>query len=223
MKKVVYLLGLLFLFNSCASGENPKPINCDQTAKFGDTDICLPKIGGYNECYDHPIVKALADATEIDGNLILGYYLDDSTFQRVDSLGAFRFDNHFKVYTSKQLKNYRAGQQELAELKKVISQNFISKAWESNKEALEEIQGDIQLGVPSILETYALDKQSFTYVLAMRYELYGQRYTGLITISGFLTRQRLIFMAYYLDYNGEESIKIIKKQSNKILLNFLET
>ena len=65
---------------------------------FGDKEICLPKIDGYQECYTNPIVKRIADATEVPANTVLGFYLNNETYDKRDSLGLISFDDYFKIY-----------------------------------------------------------------------------------------------------------------------------
>ncbi len=95
MNKFIITLSVLFTFNNWIIAQQSE---CASTVMFGDTKICLPKVEGYEECYYDPIVKKLADGTEAPVNVVLGYYLNNETYENRDSLSLIGFDDYFKFY-----------------------------------------------------------------------------------------------------------------------------
>ena len=198
--------------------------NCVRTAYFGESEICLPKIEGYQESYLDSIVKQVADGTEVPANMVLGFYLNNETFEKKDSLGLFRFDNYFKVYGTKQIKDYKANSELLTQMQDILGSNFISKNWELMEKEINKIGLEVEIGVPTIIKTYNLNEKSFTYVMLTRYEIEGaEPYTLAMTINGLLINERLIWMAYYLNYSGEETISRLQNKTNMILAELLNT
>ena len=61
--------------------------------------------------------------------MVLGFYLNNETFGKKDSLGLFSFDNYFKVYGTKQIKEYKANSELLKQMQDILEGNFISKNW----------------------------------------------------------------------------------------------
>ena len=221
MKKIIDTILILFLLSNWTFAQE---INCVRKAYFGKTEICLPQIEGYQECYSDSIVKQVADGTEVPVNMVLGFYLNNETFEKKDSLGLFSFDNYFKVYGTKQIKDYKANYELLKQMQEVLAGNFISKNWELMLKEIDKIGLELEIGVPTVIKTYNLNKNSFTYVMLARYEIEGvEPYTMAMTINGLLINERLIWMAYYLNYNGDKTILELQEKSNTILTKLLRT
>lgn len=210
---------LLFVSFTCVHAQD---IDCSRNVMFGPADICLPILSGYTECYSDPIVKSLADGTEIPTNVVLGFYLNDKIYLKKDSLGLISFDDYFKVYATKQLKNHVSDKTFLKEVEELIGGQFITDNWDEMKGEIDKLGYEVQVGVPRVLKSYNIDDKSFTYVLITKYEVPGSvPYTLVMTMNGILVNERLIWMAHYLNYNGEESVNKIQEISNSILTNFI--
>ena len=83
------------LLTLCCIAASLLVVGCNRTADKGGADgselygyvnIRLPHIEGMHECHTHPRVMAFTERYRQSGP-ILGYYLDDATYPRVDSLG----------------------------------------------------------------------------------------------------------------------------------------
>ena len=197
--------------------------NCFRQASFGEKNICLPEIDGYQECYTDPIVKEIADATEAPSNVVLGYYLNKETYRRRDSIGLFRFDDYFKVYGTLEIQDLIADELILEQMNELLSGNFISKNWTEMSQEIDKVGLDVEIGVPIIIESYRIDNKSFTMILLIKYAFEGiEPYTLATTINGYLKQDRLIWMAYYLNYNSKETIAALKLKSNQILKELIE-
>ena len=219
MKNTISTFLMLLIFHNLSFAQDS---NCVRKAKFGETEICLSQINGYQESYVEPKVKQLADDTEVPTNMILGFYLNNQTYEKRDSLGLFSFDDYFKVYGTKEIKNHQADSKLLQEMQTILSNNFVKKEWELIKKEVDEIGLDIEIGVPMVIKTYNLNDNSFTLVMLTRYEFEGgNSYTMAMAINGLLINERLIWMAYYLNYTSEETISRLQENSNAILVKLL--
>jgi len=223
MKKITNTILILLLLSNYAYTQKVETTNCERKATFGEAEICLPQIEGYKECYTDPIVKELADGTEIPANTVLGFYMEEKTLEKKDSFGLFSFDNYFKIYGTKQLKDLDADTKALKEIQDVIGGNFIAKNWESMMEEIDKVGLEAEIGVPTVVKTYNLNEKSFTYVMLTKYQVEGvEPYTIAMTINGLLLNDRLVWMAYYLNYNGVETIPALQEQSDVILTRLLD-
>lgn len=212
--KIINSLLLLLVSTWIFAQEN----NCVRITTFGEKEICLPKIEGYQECYTIPLVKQIADATEVPVNVVLGYYLNDEIYSKIDSIGLINFDNFFKIYATTQLKDLPADSKFLKEMEEVLNGNFISQNWDEMKKDIDKIDLGVKVGEPLVINKYNFNDKSFTYVMLIKYQVDGEEpYTMAMTMNGFLTNERLVWMAYYLNYKGEESIIKLEEQSNIIL------
>ena len=81
------------LLTLCCIAASLLVVGCNRTADKGGADgselygyvnIRLPHIEGMHECHTHPRVMAFTERYRQSGP-ILGYYLDDATYPRVDT------------------------------------------------------------------------------------------------------------------------------------------
>ncbi|MCH6199960.1 hypothetical protein MMU07_10225 [Aquiflexum sp. LQ15W] len=213
-KIVCSILVILIFTNSILAQE----IDIRRKTNFGNTEIYLPPIEGYRECYLEPTVKQIADGTEVPSNMVLGFYLNNRTFEKIGSSELSRFDDYFKIYGTIQVKDYKANRDILKQMQDAMGGNFMAKNWDLMKKEVDKIGLEVEIGVPIVIKNYNLNKNSFTYVMIARYELEGvDPFTLVMAINGLLINEKLIWMAYYLHYDGEESISRLQRNNDFIL------
>jgi len=220
MEKIIFI-GIAFTlsFNMLFSQES----NCFDKSQFGEKEICLPKIDGYHQCYSIPIIKQLADATEVQTNMVLGYYLNDETYNNIDSIGLISFDDYFKIYGVKEIQNYDADIGFLNQMEELLTQSFVKDNWEQISNEIDKLEIEAEIGVPQFVEKYNLNKESFSLVMLTKYDIEGtEPYTLVMTINGYLSNERLVWMAYYLNYEDSKTVEQLKTKSNKILSKLIE-
>ncbi|WP_299679704.1 hypothetical protein [uncultured Dokdonia sp.] len=220
MQKIIHTLFLFLIYtNVTIAQEN----NCVRKVTFGDTDICLPTIEGYKECYTYPTVKQSADATEVPINMVLGFYLDEETYAKKDNIGSISFDNYFKIYATKQIKDLKADTDILKRMQGMISASFLTENWDEFKKQLDTVDYEGEIGVPTIVKSYNANDQSFTALLILKQKLdTGETNVLSFAMNGLLLQERLIWMAYYLDYEGEASIQKLQENNDRILAQFFD-
>jgi hypothetical protein len=215
MKRILYLI-LLIAFS--AEWTDAQQMPCARTTNFGKAKICLPKIDGYQETYTHKAVKQLANATEASANEVLGFYLNNATDAKKDSLGLFSFDDYFKIYGTTQIENVKADVNMLKQMQELLSGNFVSKNWDQVKTEIEKKGLDIEIGVPVVVKSYNATDNSFSYVMITNYNVPGgDTKTIAMTMNCILMKERLVWMAYYLNYQDELTISIIQKNTDAII------
>lgn len=215
MKIIVTIAAILFVSCNFLNAQNSK---CVREAKFGDAKICLPEINGYTECYNDPIVKELADKTEVAENIVLGFYFNNEVFRRRDSLGYIDYDDYFKVYATKLFSTLEANTNILEKLKERITQNFVKKKWIELSKEIQETGFIDKIDEPILIESYSMNQSSFSAVLLAKYIVQGREpYTMAMTLNGYIKEDRFVWMAYYLNYENGETIERLKKNSNQIL------
>jgi hypothetical protein len=213
-KIVCSIFGILIFTNSILAQE----INIARKTNFGDTEISLPHVEGYRECYLEPTVKQIADGTEVPSNMVLGFYLNNRTFEKIGTSELSSFDDYFKIYGTIQIKDYKANHDILKQMQDAMGGNFMSKNWDLMKKEIDKIGLEVEIGVPIVIKNYNLNKNSFTYVMIARYDLEDiDPFTLVMAINGLLINEKLIWMAYYLNYDGEESISKLQKNNDFIL------
>lgn len=214
IKSIFTLLIFIFLSQVSLSQET----TCSRQTSFGDVLICLPILDGYQECYLDSDVKPLADGTEVPSNMVLGFYLNENTHKRRDSLNFIRFDDYFKIYGTKQIKDYDADSEILNQMEEVLAGNFIFENWDLMEKEVDKIGLEIEIGVPIVVDSYKINNDSFTYVLLANYGADQMNPIPVaMTINGVILNNRLVWMAYYLHYQGDHTIVKLRDKSNSIL------
>lgn len=218
--KYFFTVLLLLIIESVYAQEN----NCFRITEFGEPKVCLPEIEGYVECYEEPNVKQLADGTEVESNIVLGFYVNENTYQIKDSIGLVRIDDYFKIYGTKQIKDYEADTGLLEQMKEILNGSFLIKNWDLLKKEIDDIGLDVEVGTPTVINSYQINENSFTFIMITKYEVEGMEpYTLAMSVNGYLHNKRLIWMAYYLNYEDEETITNLEKRSNIILTELMST
>lgn len=209
---------LLILIAICLSSLNvySQDADCIRKATFGSMDICLPSIDGYEECYLDPDVKSIADATEAPVNMVLGYYINNESYEAYDTIQLL--NDFFKVYGTKQIQDLPATKKEIKEIGTAMKFNFLVKNWDEVTKQVEDAGLDVQVGIPTVVKSYNVNEESFTMLMIIKYEIEGlEPYDMCIAMNGFLSNDRMVWMAYYLVYEGKHTLKKVETNSNKIL------
>jgi len=221
MKRLTLIVATLLLITCSAFAQDTE---CVRTTFFGEVEICLPNIEGYQECYLDPVFKTIADDTEMPTNTILGYYVSDDMYRQKDNLDDFFYEDFFKVYGVKEITNYDAGPELLEQMKTIFTESFYSENWDKLEEEWDKKDWDVAIGVPVVIKSYELNDQSFTHVMLIKYEAEGmESYTMAMAGSFFLKNKRMICMVYGLRYEGKDTLVRLQHQSDMILTELLKT
>ena len=214
---------LTLFFWLCFGGLYAQDSTCIREVPFGDVTICLPKMVGMQECYQDPAIKLLADATEMETNEILGYYLaaeEYATFKPVNNDG---FKEFFKVYGVTQVNRFPAGVEEVNMLYSIMVEQFGDTTLLTQQmvdEAQERIGEEVQIGVPRMLQRYQLSDESFTLIALITYRA-EEEITMVMSLNGAILNGRFVNMAYYRLYEDANSITLLRDRSNKTLQQLL--
>lgn len=213
--KIIYTFFLLLSISNFISAQED---HCSRTTSFGTAEICLPVIDGYQECYMDPTIKEIADATEVSMNSVLGFYINDDSYDRKDSLALTGFDDYFKFYGTNEIQNLPADKYALKEMEEMLANNFLSTNWDLIEKEVDKLELQAEIGVPTVIKRYNFNDQSFTFIMLTKYEVPGYPpYTMALSMNGIVTAERMIWMAYYLTYEDEQTIARLEEKSNMIL------
>lgn len=220
--KRIFVSIFLILCGSILIGQD----NCSKAVVFGGKDICLPKVAGYNECYEYPRIKTIADLTEVDKNKVLGYYINDADHADKEAFGNGTADDFFKVYGTKAIEHLPADESALSQMESLLKSNFIVESWDKITDEIGDLSiGDfIEVGKPKLINNYRLNDESFSCVMLIRYNVEGiEPYTMAMTMNGLLLNERLVWLAYYQLYEGESTIQKLQERNNFIVNSILKS
>ena len=218
MKKAIFICSFLLITQLTFA----QSTTCERVTNFGTSEICLRKIAGYQESYSEPKIKALADGTETPANMVLGFYLNNEVYEKREAIGTFEFDDYFKVYATKALQNVDASKDLLKTLEQELATSFISKNWDKIKDEVDQVLTGVEVGKPTLVKSYNLTDNSITCILLIKYGVDGESTLKALTMNALLVKNRLIWMAYYLNYQDNGTIDTLEENSNKIMKELLD-
>jgi hypothetical protein len=202
--------------------ENVEPIVCINEVSFGDTKFCLPEINGIKECYSHPKVKIRADEIEDLDNTTLGYYLNDETYSKVEDIENINYDDYYKVYAPNVGMGYNMTVSEMNQVMSMMSAGFIEKTLEETNEDIKRSGKGVQLSQPTLIGKFAVNDRSSTLLVLMRVTGVNVDKVMALSMSSILSKNRLIFVAHYLDYQDEKTIAKLKENTSDFIDAFQE-
>jgi len=118
--KNLYKILIVLCFHSCGNNVNElKELKrCQHSKLYGKSEICLPKVKGLIECSDNSQINQRLGFQVDKNNIILGFYLPDSSFKKVTKakisqneglgFGYFKLWGH-RDFVNKDLNNYQFG------------------------------------------------------------------------------------------------------------------
>ncbi len=224
MNKIIGLLVLIGLLGCSNSRikENFEAIQCDNSVTYGNINICLPVIDGMEECYSVPNVKKLADQFEPEVSTVLGFYINNKTYNQVDKLNEISFDDYFKISAANNLKEFEAGKSQLNQMANMLESNFLKANWSEIKDKIDNQLDFISIGQPVLIESYSPHNEIKTFIMIIKYQGEDFEYVMIMSSNMLIIKERLIYLNYYKIYEGEKSITNLKAKNDYIVLRLME-
>lgn len=221
------LLLLSFLIFPVQSKQIPqnKPIkktDCIRVEDFGDISVCLPKFKDLTECYYTPIVNERAKKYDLEGNVILGLYLNDNTYSKIDKLNDDNFDDYVKIYSPKSLMNVKIEEQDLDKLSEMMTRSFINKNWQEIQDEIESELDEFEIKKPVIVENNSINKSIRNLIVLNTVATGERKVTMVCSLNMVLIKNRVIFLSYYKFYNGRNSIDYLRNKNIELVTKFLK-
>jgi hypothetical protein len=207
-------------FRKSVTGDSPI---CNNEVLFGDTKFCLPEVKGIIECYHHPKIRLRADEIKDLDNTTLGYYINNETYSMVENIENINYDDYYKVYSPKVGMNYNMTISEMKQLMSMMSEGFIDKTLEETNEDIKRSGSEIQLSQPILIEKFDLNNRSSTLIVLISVAGVNVDKVMALSISSVLSKNRLIFVAHYLDYQDENTIAKLKENTSVYINAFQKT
>ncbi len=216
MKKIIGLLSIVLLVG-CSTSGTKKNDACKDSELYGYVNLCLPQIEGMRECRLNARVQAFTQKYRESGPL-LGYYLNNDTYKRIDSLGTFTFDDYFMIYGDYNRENYEATETDLPLMQKQLEQSLVGTNWQELGKRAEDVYNTLMVGQPAIIEKYSPHPHVMTMIILMKYQQDGGGESTVVSAAScILLKKRLINMAYYMAYEGGKTIDVLKQKNDNVV------
>ena len=195
---------------------------CKHSRPFGDINVCLPTITGMTECYSNPSIRRRADNLYQVGSTVLGAYLNNQIYGKIENLDEIVFDDYFFVYAPNKLLGAKIGTSELDNIFNLMTGNYLKENWEELKGKIEKFHDYlVSIGKPIILESYAPNDKIRTGIFLTKMTLENKEMISIAILNVMEIKQRMIFSSYTLTFDGEGSIKAAKTKNEDFASKFL--
>ena len=211
------LLFLALTWNTASTKDK-----CAVTVNMGQADVCLPNVEGMTECYANPQVKELADMTEAPGNSVLAYYLTDAQYNNLEESMQTGFNDYFKFYVLNTIREQEITAETAEMVFGQMQGTFVDDQWERIDEELDNQFPNMTIGQPKVVDHYKPSSNSKSFVMFVKYQTEAGASNICLSMNLIHVKNRIVFMAYYKSYEGEETVKIVKEKSNGIIQSLNE-
>ena len=188
----------------------------------GKIQICLPKIPGMVECYNHEQIKYIVDEFKQDRNTIHGYYLSDSIYGIVNKIENFAVSDVIKVYTVNETHNLVITENYLDKIFELLTKDYLKIILDSASLDFSRKFDQILISKPALLTVYQPQKNIKTAITLTKVNIANKQSLSLMTMTLAVIKNRLLFYSYYLNYYGEQSIKDVKLKNDNYGLRLIE-
>ncbi len=185
---------------------------CDNYALVGSKRICLPAVDGFKECLDKPIVREFATMQELQNITTLALYLNNETYDHLDNLFDTHVEDYFKIYTTNYDLTHESDMQDLIEMEEHFT--GIYETYELFEERIQSVANYIILDKPVIIDQYETHSNARTFVQLIKYRVDAKEWVGVSIINILLTKDRLIWLAYYKHYQEPDDIKLARSKND---------
>ena len=145
---------------------------------------------------------------------ILGVYLNDTLFLKLQNEPIKTLmTEYIKVYGTPVMKNKNFSSSYFNEIERQLRSNSEIVPWESAMRSLNK-NSNLQLGKPSLIEIYQPDEKIKSIIYFGDYYYMGESGKILWTANMCVIKNRLIYFAYYLKFDGIKTKEILKLKSN---------
>jgi len=217
------ILGLSVVCGGCAEASASDiahetgnvPAECANTVAIGGKGICLPIVLGMKECSGDPEIMALPGVTVTDKSTTIGLYVREE--QLTDLAGTMEtgFDDYLKVYYMNALGDKDFPPKAAEWMAGEFAKGYTKRTWPTLRTDLAKVFDGVEFGQPVVMESYAPSPSISTVVTLgpVRTDDGFERY-NLMSLSFCAVKDRLIWVAHYLEYEGAESVSKARAKSD---------
>ena len=201
---------------------------CLNNVNFGGLDICLPEFNNMSEVSTNREYKSILDNYSI-GETLLGFYASENFLKQLKGEAICSNDcDSIKVYSTEFFKDKEISPDILELIFDEVLKKFQSDANELVNDVLKkaDLQETISIENPIIIDVFddSDSIKSFLMLSEVSNSEIGQNILQLSLLNMAIIENKLIYFAYYLNYDNADSVKNIKSKnlsfSKKLLTNY---
>jgi tetratricopeptide (TPR) repeat protein len=201
------IFSISFLFIALILNGQSSKSHCQKEEKIGNETFCLPSLNEMIECSgDEKIIKYI-DKVSLNNNRNIALYLSEKSYLNIDTQ---KIDDYIIVYTSRKLENDIITNKFIYLMDSFTTQYskfFIDENWEIIQNEISKKNSDLKFDRPILIDHYfIMDSVPCSITISRISE--GFIDDIYVTASVFRSlKDKFIAYAYYLLYDGENSIR----------------
>jgi tetratricopeptide (TPR) repeat protein len=219
---IVILTFFIFLLHFGAVSQRINE-SCPISRNIGTENICLPNLSGMTECILKANVMDYVNGRSMNGNKNIAFYIDNANVNSTFNLEFENIENHLVVFTTMELENEKINNDFILLLASKITSNykkFIEENWGNIKKEMSLKNANIKIDQPVLIENYFIEKHVPCIITLSRMNVQNdERYFLTATVLREVNEKFLSY-AWYLKYDGENSIKKLKSKIEYFSLLF---
>lgn len=189
--------------------------SCPISRLIGSEKICFPILSGMTECNMESNVTNYINSRTLKGNRNIALYIDDINKHAINNLENEILKNYLIVYTTKELENDNINEEFILLLDSTITSNykkFLNENWNIIKDRMKEKVANLDLDQPVLIDHYFIEKYVPCIITLGRS---NENNLEKIFFTATVIRQingKFLTYAWYLNYDGEDSLKKLKSK-----------
>jgi hypothetical protein len=220
--KIIGVVSKDNLKSSYENTQNKMFEDCERQFDYGSISICLPKFNEMTECFsDLRVKESLGINSNGLNNKVLAVYLTNETYNSIDSLNGKIYDNYFTVYTSPKFIDQKVRKADFDYINSELLSSFGGDMMSNLKDSINMKQSNFSIDRPLLIEKYSLADNCQTYILLSEYSKDGSVTHMNTFLNTAFIKEKVIFCAYYMIYDGNESVNKAKAKNDYLVLRFL--
>lgn len=221
MKKILFSTFLVFLVG--CKPEKKEDYYSDEKNEIEFIKFSLPTFDKWTECYGEKVVKEHFDRfSTFEKFKTIGIYLNNNTYSQKDSLDVIDFEDYaYFTYNINEQKWKLTG----TDLERIFRIQKKKKGIVTvNKDlALSKVFSDttfLHSEKPIVIQEYKSNENILSAVKLLKP---FEEYHDIVLVYVFnliIIKNHLVYVSYYLDYNGNESIENVRRNNDIIVSKF---
>ncbi|PZW36989.1 hypothetical protein LX95_02902 [Mesonia algae] len=221
MRKAILIL--LLAITSCKENNT----NLIYSTEKNDSEkirIELPKLKKWKELYSDKLVKKRFDKNSNEGTTILGVYLTNKIAEQKNNIDYIDFTDYSILFIRDHEQKWKIKNTDLKRIFDIQIKKASIKTI-NIKDAINRAYSDstfITTEKPYLLKDYSNHERSFSAIKLIKPYPGNHDYIVTYVVSLINIKNHLVYLGYYLDFNGIESIENAKKNNDIIVTEFIK-
>jgi hypothetical protein len=188
---------------------------CQIPRKIGSKNICLPQISGMIECLHEGKVKEYVNSRTMDENKNIALYINEKNHVGIDNLEQENLESYLLVFTTNELADKYINDEFIRIMDSTYmssNQIYLNEIWPSSVDRITAKVENLKLDQLVLIDHYYIKDEAPCIITLLR-SVEGNFERIYLTATTFFSMSgKFITLAWYLQYDGLESIKNLRSK-----------